>query len=246
VSKKWSVGLKNLKDLICGELNSRLTTESAKKFEISQSNLLTTIQSKLRETMDSSKEKLDLQKQIESLNTLAKDFKQPDLMIDCICFHDGKTWQGAIDPSGTGDFTSSPLMSSYHDQYQFARLDISSLMNYSFNIYDSGSILSIVTTAGSHGTHVASIASAFHNQDSELNGVSPSSQIVSLKIGDTRLGSMETGRGLMRALNELLRLKVDIANISYGEAISVHQGRFIEQIRKVVNQGCIVVSSGGN
>ena len=42
-------------------------------------------------------------------------------------------------------------------------------------------------------------------------------QIISCKIGDSRLGSMETMTGLTRALVAALDHKVDLINMSYGE-----------------------------
>lgn len=45
--------------------------------------------------------------------------------------------------------------------------------NFALNIYDEGSVLSIVVDAGSHGTHVAGITSAYHEHDPHLNGIAP-------------------------------------------------------------------------
>jgi tripeptidyl-peptidase-2 len=96
---------------------------------------------------------------------------------------------------------------------------------------------------------VAAISAAYFPGEENLNGVAPGAQIVSLKIGDNRLGSMETGRGLVRAAIEMVRLKVDIANMSYGEACSMpNYGTFLNLLtNEVINKANIVfVTSAGN
>ena len=60
---------------------------------------------------------------------------------------------------------------------------------------------------------------------------------------------METGRALYRAAIELTRLKVDLANMSFGEASSLpNQGRFIQLLKQDVINQCktVFVSSAGN
>lgn len=52
-------------------------------------------------------------------------------------------------------------------------LDTATLLSYAINIYDDGDVVSIVTDAGAHGTHVAGIVGAYHPHHPELNGVAP-------------------------------------------------------------------------
>jgi tripeptidyl-peptidase-2 len=102
-------------------------------------------------------------------------------------------WQAAIDTTETGDFSHITPMTDYRVFRQFSTFSNLDCLNYCVNIHDEGSILSVVTDAGAHGTHVAGIVSSYHPDQLECNGVAPGAQIVSLKIGDSRLGSMETG-----------------------------------------------------
>ena len=95
------------------------------------------------------------------------------------------------------------------------------------NIYDGGSVLSVVVDAGPHGTHVAGIVAAhFPGGGGALDGVAPGAQIISCKIGDSRLGSMETGTGLTRAAIAALAHRVDVVNMSYGARIRTHSNTF--------------------
>ena len=102
--------------------------------------------------------------------------------------------------------------------------------------------------AGAHGTHVAGIIGAFHADKPEENGVAPGCQIVALKIGDTRLGSMETGTGLIRGLVEAVKRGCNVINMSYGEATSWdNYGEFVHQAEILTRKhGVVFVCSAGN
>ena len=123
--------------------------------------------------------------------------------------------------------------------------------------------LSLVSVSGSHGSHVAGIVGAhfppsssqgkegLSDEDVARNGVAPACEIVSLKIGDSRIGTMEQGQALLRAARALIDTKCDIANLSYGEdgAFGVeNRGAFAKALREHVirERDILFVSSAGN
>ena len=131
----------------------------------------------------------------------------------------------------------------YRAERQYATFTALDACNYCVNIYDGGDTLSIVTDVGAHGTHVAGIAAACMRHGSDgaegggaaatapFDGVAPGAQIVSCKIGDTRVSGMETGPGLSRALAAVLENGCDVINMSYGEpTMTPNEGRIVDLI----------------
>ena len=78
-------------------------------------------------------------------------------------------------------------------------------------------MLSVVTDAGLHGTHVAGIVAGRFLDAPDGNGAAPGARVMALKIGDGRVDSTETGQGLIRALAAAKRGGCRLVNLSYGE-----------------------------
>lgn len=132
-------------------------------------------------------------------------------------------------------------------------ISINDYLSISINVHDAGNTLEIVGMCSSHGTHVSSIAAGYHPEDPNLNGVAPGAKIVSLTIGDSRLGSMETGTALVRAIIKMMELcdrgtRIDVINMSYGEhAHWANSGRVGELMNELANRyGVVWVNSAGN
>lgn len=108
----------------------------------------------------------------------------------------------------------------------------------------------MICDVGSHGTHVSSIAAGHFPDNPDLNGVAPGAQIMSFTIGDTRLGSMESGTALVRAMTYVMQNahRIHVINMSYGEHAHWNAvGRIGELMKEVVDKhGIVWVASAGN
>jgi tripeptidyl-peptidase II len=170
----------------------------------------------------------------------------PGPIYDCIVYYDGTNYRAIIDTTETGDVRSIKPMTSYDKEYHVETFSAIDQMNYCIQFYNNGTILSIICDTSPHGTHVASIAagstatsSSSSSSDSSSNrpGVAPGANLVSLKIGDTRI-----------AFIEAIRNKCDIINMSYGEDVQT------QNIGRIYNLACELVykhnvlflSSAGN
>ncbi|KAI9353262.1 subtilase family-domain-containing protein [Zopfochytrium polystomum] len=243
----YRLGWKGAAGLFPDELVDEMKEERRRLFRVEQDRLVTELEEKAVSAGSAGAD--EIKSRIEALKDQMKNYEDPGIVFDCVVFHTGEYWVASVDVTETGDLSLAPLLSEYSVAQQFASFGTATMLNFSINVYDEGETLSIVTCSGTHGTHVASIAAANHPDDPKLNGVAPGAQIISLKIADSRLHSMETGTGFTRAAAEICRLRPDVANISFGEATASNEiGRIVELLRdECVNKaGCIILSSAGN
>lgn len=85
---------------------------------------------------------------LECLKEQIKAYETTPLVYDCIWFNDGNVWRAAIDTDFSGDLSKCPLLAEYSLEKQYSFFGVDSMLTYSVNFYDEGSVLSIVTTSG--------------------------------------------------------------------------------------------------
>ena len=273
-SGNWRVGAKAAYELFPAGLKARTQEERKRRWDEHQRAAVTAATSAVAAFARAhpaaaavaadpalKKEKEELDARVALLQEMSTTYDDVGPLIDAVVWHDGNKWLAALDTSdfydtdaeadsaaAAGALAAFAPLTNYRDCRQHGTFSAADALNFAVNIYDEGDTLSLVVDAGSHGTHVAGIAAAHHPEDPALNGIAPGAQIVSCKIGDTRLGSMETMVGLTRALITVLENKCDLINMSYGEATATaNAGRFIRLAEEIVNEHDVIfVASAGN
>jgi tripeptidyl-peptidase II len=251
----YRLGIKAGYDMFPSSLVSRLKRQRREKFNKAQR----ATESNLREQIakwvaahpkpnaKQRREKADLDERLKQLRAMA-NFPDPGPVYDCVVFHDGKTWRAVVDTDEDGDLAEEAVLTNFRAEHKHGTFGNGFAVNFVANIYDGGKRLSLVVEAGAHGTHVAGIVAANYPDQPELDGVAPGAQIVSVKIGDTRMDGMETGGAMFRGLRAALDAKCDLINQSYGEAATIpNRGAIIDACNEIVRKhGVIFVSSAGN
>jgi len=266
----YRLGIKAGYDLFPSSLVRRLKTQRREKFQKAQrateAKLREQIQKRSRIRENSAgqrstakrgsaefsriplrREKADLDERLKQLRAMA-DFPDPGPVYDCVVFHDGKAWRAVVDTDEDGDLAEEAVLTNFRSERKYGTFGNGFAVNFVANIDDGGKRLSLVVESGAHGTHVAGIVAAHYSDQPELNGIAPGAQIVSVKIGDTRLDGMETAGALLRGLRAVVDAKCDLINMSYGEATTIpNRGMVIDACNEIVRKhGVIFVASAGN
>jgi len=261
--KEVKMGAIRLFALLPLSVERRIKRERKESFMIKHSALISSTQSKLDAlpTNESDKDKKkviederkELKLLIEQFNLITEGYEDFGPLMDVVLFQQDGIWKTVIDLEAKGDLSESVPMAPFAVVRQVGELKFGSAVSFCVQVYDNGETLSVVTDAGSHGTHVAGITAGYFpsKQDEDefdVNGVAPGAQILACKIGDGRLGSAETGTGLIRALIVAKKYGCDLVNLSYGEpSWQPDSGRVSDVFAKAVNDwGMLVFTSAGN
>lgn len=251
-NKQFRVGVKPAFELFPMELIPRIKSDRSENRDLQIERLKSGLRIRIQKLAGQKGDKKAAEKKrVEArLKALDAAASSEDLgpVYDCVVFKlDGKL-RAVVDTDEDGDLRDEIALTNFRDEHKYGTFGAKSGYNFGINIYDQGNLLSIVADAGDHGTHVAGIVGAYFPEQPELNGVAPGAQIVSVKIGDTRLGGMETPSGLVRGLIAAKRAGCDLINMSFGEPTRTpNQGRVPEHFADFVNEhGMIYISSAGN
>lgn len=223
-SDTWNVGLIDLTKIFPSYLKSRMNkTCKDEQWSPAYNSALSSAQDGVNETasvdvtvLKNQMKKESAKETLEALKKLNSGWKNLNFVADVLVWNNGEELVAVLDSSFTGDLSSCKVMRDYAKAQEWHKLSEETQLNYNFKIFDE-KMVQVVCPSGSHGTHVAGIVAAYHAGEEDKNGIAPGAQIISVKIGDSRLNTLETQAGFIRGLRAAVRGGASIANFSYGE-----------------------------
>ncbi|MFT4691916.1 MAG: tripeptidyl-peptidase-2 [Limisphaerales bacterium] len=254
--EEFHIGIKRAFELYPGKLVTRVKAKRREDWDRRQRGLMTREKRRLanfdksfpKPNKQRKKQRAEIEERLRQLKSRQGKYDDPGPIYDCVVFNDGESWRAVVDTDEDGDLMDEKVLTNYKAEREYGTFSRLDLLNYALNIYDHGNLLSIVADCGAHGSHVAGIVAGNYPRQPELNGIAPGAQIVSVKIGDTRIGSSSLGTGETRGMIAALQNRCDLVNMSYGgDSLRPNQDRHGKLFTELVNKhGVIFVSSAGN
>lgn len=239
-AKKFHLGLKRAKDLFHGGVNRRITRLRSNEWQRELDQIRDERAQKRRAAEEkggrsafkkaapdlslSEKDEIAREQLLESLESSYAQ-SDPGPIYDCVVWSDGKQFHVIVDTDEDGDLADEKILRPFGIAGEFGTLSAEEASTFAVQVYEKGNLLSLVTVSGSHGSHVAAIAAAHFPEAPHRNGVAPGARILSIKIGDTRLGGSSSGVGEMRGVAACAQYKADIMNASWGGASQYQDGQ---------------------
>jgi tripeptidyl-peptidase-2 len=173
----------------------------------------------------------------------------PGPIYDCVVWHDGEHFRALVDTDEDGDLAEEAALRPFGIAGEYSDFGDTASCTFAVQVYNGGEVLSIVTVGGSHGTHVAGIASAHFPDEPERNGIAPGARILSVRIGDDRIGGSSSHVGEMRGVLACAQYGVEIMNASWGGSSLRQDGSNMGcevYTRLVQDYGVVAFVSAGN
>lgn len=212
-SEKWDRELASLRDQRADKNEAAEKKGGRKAFQKAAADLT------LKERDQIAREKL--RQSLEDGYTSS----DPGPVYDCVVWSDGKQFHVLIDTDEDGDLRDEKVLRPFGIAGEYGKLGREEAATFAVQVYEKGNLLSIVTVSGSHGSHVASIASAHFPKEPHRDGVAPGARILSIKIGDIRIGGSSSGLGEMRGVAACAQYGADLMNASWGGASQYQDGK---------------------
>jgi subtilisin family serine protease len=170
-------------------------------------------------------------------------------------------WVAIVDADADKDLTGETKLSNYHEKYDLfsfhshdSTVGGGRRLNGAVNIYPELSMVSVYFDDGSHGTHVAGIATG-HDIDAQqgFNGVAPGAQVIGVKFADNIAGGVTIAGSMQQAFRYAAEVatsqsKPVVVNMSFGIGNelegSAAMDQWLDSLLNAVPQLTVCVSAG--